>query len=401
MGQNSTANVPSSQGNISSPMQVRQLTATLQRAVSIDKPQLWIVVEQEGGNVQSLRKDLGFEGLAAAAHLGQGTIENTEIAARRAGLEMASIGINFVLGPAADVNVNPLSENIGKRFRSFGANPKLVAAHVLAFSRGLLATKVLPCVRNFPGTGSTVQNFAMPTSAAPNFLQTIPDLAISWQNSELIPYQQGIANQVTVAMQPALVYHRTMDALAPVPLSVAALNGVLRNQLNFKGLIVSPDLRSLQPFYTLEESILQAITAGSDILLISEPAVNPAIQNSGLNMTNINDNKAAQALLNQGLGLLKGQEQNLLTLMQDAEGKNTVDQNLLSKTLLQNNLGTMLGTGFQAQLQPKASTGIATKAEAVYSTLLHLVKSGRISEKRVQESWQRIYAAKKALGLIK
>ncbi len=382
------------QGNIASPTQLRQLTATLQRAVPTNALPLWVAVEHEGGSVQSLRKDLGFEGLAAAAVLGQGTVENTEIAARRAGIEMASMGINFVLGPAGDVNVNALSENIGKRFRSFGPNPAQVTAHVLAFSRGLLATKVLPCLRNFPGTGSVVQGFAMSASTTPNFLQTIPDLAASWQQAESTPYVKSIAQNFGGAMQPALVYHRGYDALYPVPLSQVVLQGILRGHLGFKGIILSPDLRALQPFYSLHDSILLAITAGVDILFISEPAATVAQQDTGMGLNALN-------ILGQGLSAQQGTPQSPMQamekIMQDAKDGKNVDQAALSKALLQNSLGKVLPGAFQAQVKANPLKGRATQAELVYSALLQLVKNGRISEARIRQSWERIQSAKRAI----
>ncbi len=385
------------QGNIASPTQLRQLIATLQHAVPEGSSALWVAVEQEGGTVQSLRRDLGFEGLAAAASLGQGTVENTEIAARRAGIEMASLGINFVLGPAGDVNVNPLSESIGKRFRSFGPSPSQVTAHVQAFTKGLFAAKVLPCIRNFPGTGSVMQGFASSGNTTPNFLQTIPDLAASWQYGELSPYAQSSLQNYGAAIQPALIYHRGYDALYPVPLSQKVLHHVLRGQLGFRGIILSPDLRALQPFYSLQESILLAITAGVDILLVSEPAATMPLQDSFLGLGNL----GALDILGQGLGDESKSDnmQELAEVLQNAKDGQQVDQTALSKALLQNSLGKFLPGAFQATVQSKSQQGIATQAELVYATLLQLVKQGRISEERVRQSWVRIRDAKHSLGL--
>ncbi len=372
------------QGNILSPTQLRMLIASLQHAVPQNASPLFVAVEQEGGAVQSLRKDLGFEGLAAAAYLGQGSAEKTEIAARRAGLEMAGLGINFVLGPAGDVNVNPLSESIGQRFRSFGINEQLVAAHVLAFGKGLLATKVLPCIRNFPGTGSVVRGFlAAPTAfvtqeGTQNFMQSIPDMVGSWQERELFPYKQDI----NYAVQPALIYHRGLDALRPAPLSANILQTILRERLGFQGIILSQDLRTMQAFFSLEDSILQAIQAGTDILLITEPAASIA------NPSPL-----------QGFGPLG--ESNIIT---EILGSGTTENNLasseqLSKKLLQQSLGKVLPGAFQADVRATPTTGLANEATKVYDILLRLVKNGTISTERIVQSWQRIQQAKKQMEL--
>ncbi len=385
----STIKVPlGQQGNIASPAQVRVLIATLQRALPTDAPKLWIGVEHEGGAVQSLRKDLGFDGLAAAAHLGQGSVENTEIAARSAGLEMASLGINFVLGPAGDVNVNPLSENIGKRFRSFGPNAEQVAAHVAAFNKGLTATKTLACIRNFPGTGSVVRGFATASSdGTPNFMESIPDMSASWQERELRPYAKNIKN--IKAIQPALIYNRKVDSLHPVPLSSIFLGQILREQLGFTGLILSQDLRNLQPFFSLEESILQSVLAGSDVLLITEPAASPTQEGlpglGNLGVLGGSKTKVIQEIL--------GAEANNAETDTKQAGKESSPE-ALTKALLQQNLGKVLPGAFQADIKAKPTAGIATQATLVYETLLRLVKSGRIPEARIRQSWQRIQQAK-------
>ncbi len=383
------------QGNIASPTQLRMLVATLQRAVPENAFPLWIAVEQEGGTVQSLRKDLGFEGLAAAAHLGQGSVENTEIAARRAGIEMASLGINFVLGPAGDVNINPLSEDIGKRFRSFGPSPAQVAAHVAAFSKGLSATKVLPCIRNFPGTGSVVRGFNTPAPTAnqgTNFMHSILDMSASWNERELSPYAKNV--KIFGAVQPAFIYLRRFDSLHPAPLSRRILGELLREQLGFNGIVLSQDLRILEPFFSLENSILEAVLAGTDILLITEPAANVQAASS---MPGLGDLGALNALGSLST-LADGKVINEIIGTQSANTSGNSAENI-TKNLLRQSLGKVLPGAFQANVQAKPTAGIATQATLVYTILLKLVQSGRISESRIRQSWQRIHTAKKNLGL--
>ncbi len=366
----SNANAPSQnqapsakQENIYSPNQLRVLTAVLQGSVPQGGLPLFIATEQEGGKVQSLRTDLGFSGLKAAASLGQGTVESTEIAARSAGLEMAGLGINFVLAPAGDINVNPLSEDIGKRFRSFGPNPQGVAGHVIAFGKGLAAAKVLPCLRNFPGTGSRMGGFAASPNVGntKNILYDIPDIGASWQSRELIPYTKAIENGWQGAIQPALVYHRALDALHPASLSRTLVHGILRGRMGFDGIVLSQDMRSLQPQYSLEAGIVQSILAGVDIILISEPAH------------------------------LHAAPQNALPFEELLNGSDD-----LTKQLLKQGLGkAMPGMGFDAMLTQKIQTGHADEATKVYDILLNAVRNGRIPMDNIRASWKRILKAKK------
>ncbi len=373
------------QGNMTSPAQTRQLTATLQRAASESDTgiPLFISVVQEGGLEQSLSQELGFEGLAAAAHLGRGSVEATEIAARRNGLEMAGLGINFAFGPAGDVNINPLSEDIGKRFRSFGSDPQMVAQHVAAFGRGLFAARVVPCMRNYPGTGSFVRGFALSTANAnaPNLLDGLPDVGRTWQNVEMIPYSWNIQHNWPGAIQPALAYVRSVDPLHPAPLSRTLIGGILRGQLAFDGLVVTQDLRALQPFYSIEESVVQAVLAGADIVFVTEPVAVPP--QSAASPMNLFQNSALGTSLDMGLGSHAG------------SGMSDADQvkGLLQQALLKNLPGNM-GSMFGAQLHTRAATGEASMAARAYNALLKSVRDGRIPLERIRASWQRIVRVK-------
>ncbi len=355
------------QENIYSPNQLRVLTASLQGAVSTGDLPLFIAIEHEGGMVQSLRPDLGFAGLSSAARLGQGSVEQTEIAARSAGLEMAGLGINFALAPAGDVNLNPLSDDIGKKFRSFGPNPQNVAAHVLAFGRGLVAARVVPCLRNFPGTGSRMGGFAAQPSidGQQNVLYSIPDIGASWQSRELVPYAKAVEGGWRGAMQPAHVYHRAFDALHPASLSRTLVNGILRGRLGFDGLVLSQDLRALQPIYNLDDAVVQAVLAGADIILVTEPA-----------------HIMAKSGLPAGLDALPLESM--------------LSGNALTKELLKQGLSkAMPDAGFGANLEQKIQTGHADEAAKAYDILLTAVRSGRIPMENIRNSWRRIVKVKK------
>jgi beta-N-acetylhexosaminidase len=244
--------------NIESPAQVRLLTARLQKAAP--RP-LFIAVDQEGGRVQRLKPEHGFEGSPSASALGGGNPSATHQAARRMGLEMAAVGINFDFAPVADLNINPLSPIIGAMQRSFGAEPHRTAAHVLAFGEGLIQAGVAPCLKHFPGHGS----------AREDSHDGLPDISATWQPAELIPFQKAIQAGWTGAVMPGHLYHRSLDALRPASLSAPILNGLLRGKMGFTGVIVSDDMQmgAVTGAYSLEERILFAVEAGVDMLLFS------------------------------------------------------------------------------------------------------------------------------------
>lgn len=257
--------------NVISPPQVRVLTAQLQRAAKEGgQPPLFIAVAQEGGFVQVLHPKKGFEGGAAAAKLGMGTPDATHVAARRMGLEMAALGINVDLAPAGDLNLNPLSPDVGKKFRSFGPGPERTAAHVLAFGQGLAQAGVIPCLTSFPGCGSVMDIMG----GTPVGLR---DISGAWRSMELTPYRRAVENGWPGMIMPADAYHRGLDALYPISLSSRALTGLLRERLGFRGVILSGDLGAQGAQYRLEDALRLAVGAGADVLFLPDDWIGGAV----------------------------------------------------------------------------------------------------------------------------
>ncbi|MDR2695518.1 MAG: hypothetical protein LBC79_03970, partial [Deltaproteobacteria bacterium] len=219
--------------------------------------------------VQRLRPEQGFTGGPAAAALGKGSPEATRRAARRMGLEMAAVGINFDFAPVADLNIKHSGAGIGAMQRSFGANPQRAAAHVIAFGEGLIQAGVAPCLKHFPGQGSA-------GSDSPGVM---PDISATWQPDELIPFQKAIQAGWPGAVMAGHLHHRGLDALRPASLSEPVLNGLLRGKMGFAGVIVSGDMQgdAAAGAYSLEDRILLAVEAGVDILLFGNNSRMPQV----------------------------------------------------------------------------------------------------------------------------
>ncbi|KAF5052092.1 Beta-hexosaminidase [anaerobic digester metagenome] len=242
--------------NIQSPAQVRALTARLQAAA---RTPLFIAVDQEGGRVRRLREEAGFPFSPSARAMGQGTPDETRQEGERAGRLLADLGINLDFAPVADVDVNPASPAIGALERSFSADPETVAAHAVAFSRGLLSHGVLPCLKHFPGHGSAMADSHL----------GLTDISRTWSPAELIPYERLIPLGASPLVMCGHLFLERFDADHPATLSPAVLTGLLRERLGFTGVIVSDDMqmRAITAHYGLEEAVLRAVEAGVDILV--------------------------------------------------------------------------------------------------------------------------------------
>ena len=187
-----------------------------------------------------------------------------EITAR----EARALGIQWVYYPVADVNNNP--DNPVINIRSFGENPQDVAAHVRAFIEGAHSDKknyVLATAKHFPGHGDTA------TDTHVN-LATIAADKERLETLELVPFKAAIQAGVDSIM----TGHIAVPALAPpdlpATLSPAILTGLLRKELDFKGLVITDALEmgGIAQGFSAGEAAVRAMEAGADTLLMpSDP----------------------------------------------------------------------------------------------------------------------------------
>ncbi len=239
----------------------RDLTA---RARACTGRPLLVAVDAEGGQVMRLGPAAGWTATLSHQDLGQaGDLAQTELEARRIGGMLRDAGINWNLAPVIDVGYNPANPVIVGVGRSFGANPKLVAAQARAYIAGMHAAGILTAVKHFPGHGSSVDDshagFVDVTDTAR------PDV-------ELVPYRLLLAEGVVDAVMTAHVFNRHLDAWVPATLSRPTIDGVLRSELGWRGVVVSDDMRmgAIEQHYGAGDAAVRALRAGVDLILIAD-----------------------------------------------------------------------------------------------------------------------------------
>ena len=248
--------------NISSPGQLADLTAALRAAAS---GQILIAADQEGGKVSRLNPAMGFPATRTQAAIGATDDPEVAHAAGKAmGDTMAAVGIDFDLAPVVDVNVDPKNPAIGALGRSFSADPSIVAAMAEAEIRGLHEAGVGSAIKHFPGLGS----------AAANTDFASVDVTKTWTDAELEPYRTLIGLGIPDAIMSAHILDRHRDPDAVASLSSITIDGLLRNQLGWTGVVMTDDLGAvaITDHYTQKEAIARAIEAGNDLLTFANQA---------------------------------------------------------------------------------------------------------------------------------
>jgi len=181
--------------------------------------------------------------------------------ARAIAREARSVGIHVNFAPTVDVNVNPNNPVIGTR--SFGEDPARVARLAVAFVRGTRDGGLLATAKHFPGHGDTDvdSHVGLPVVTASRArLNAV----------ELVPFRASIAAGAELVMSAHIALPAFGgDSATPATLRHDVMTGLLRDSLGFRGLTVTDALsmEGVGKGYTIEESVVQAVKAGSDILL--------------------------------------------------------------------------------------------------------------------------------------
>ena len=245
---------------------VREMNA-LFRSAAPDLPP-FITLDQEGGAVERLTRDVGFKEIPNAASI---AADNAPAAAEDIYAEMArgiaAEGFSVNFGPVADLNTNPDNQIIARFGRAFSSEPDTVIAYNEAFIRAHHAAGLITALKHFPGHGSSTADSH----------EGFVDITRTWEAEELEPYRvligEGLADMVMIGH----LYHADYaddDGETPSSLSPRWIDGVLREDLGFEGVVISDDLEmgAIRDHFTLEETVTKAVRAGMDVLLFSNTA---------------------------------------------------------------------------------------------------------------------------------
>ena len=242
------------------------LTNDLQRRAKIP---LLVASDFESGTGMRLDEGTSFPSAMAIAATGDPKLAYT--AGKITALEARAAGIQWIFAPDADVNDNP--DNPIINIRSFGEDPQSVAEYVTQFVRGVEENGALATAKHFPGHG----NVSVDSHLS---LPTVPGDRAELENTELVPFRAAIAAD-TGAIMPG---HLAVPALDPEPnlpatLSSKMLTGVLRDEMNFHGLIVTDamGMGGITSLVPPGEASVRAVEAGADVLLMP-PVPDAAIE---------------------------------------------------------------------------------------------------------------------------
>lgn len=267
--------------------QMQTLTATANSASTL--PPL-LAIDQEGGDVDRLAQFFGPSPSGATL----GATNNPQKAQAEGVLtaqRLAQLGINVDLAPVVDVGTQ---EGSLDGTRLWGDDPDQVAKMTSAYVDGLQQNGILATLKHWPGIGS------LPYGSDPHKVLPVLDRSINQMNAtDFKSFQDLLENKPAMIMTTHVIVP-SIDPKYPASLSPKLVDGVLRGQLGYQGVIITDQLHmgAIIANYSLNEASVLAILAGNDIIegaydyntaMSMEAYIHAAVQNGRISAERIDD----------------------------------------------------------------------------------------------------------------
>ncbi|MGY4688648.1 beta-N-acetylhexosaminidase [Salibacterium sp. K-3] len=248
-------------GNIENEEQLQQYMNDIKETDAKTDIPLFLGVDEEGGRVSRIPDTI--ENMPAAAVIGNAADEKTagEIG-RLLAEKVKQYGFNMNFAPVLDVNSNPDNPVIGDR--SYGSSPDIVTRLGTAVMQGMKEENVIPVVKHFPGHGDTATDSHVQLPVVDKTREEVEDL-------ELAPFRQAVSEGADMVMTGHLLFP-DVDEKYPASLSKAVITGMLREELNFDGVVVTDDMTmgAITNRYGMAEAAVQSVKAGADMVMTAD-----------------------------------------------------------------------------------------------------------------------------------
>ena len=192
----------------------------------------FLSIDQEGGRVERTENIHNGKKYLSAKYAFEKGLDFLKNQTKEIAVELKSYGLNLNFAPCIDVNTNPDNPIIGER--SFSNITEEVIEAEKIVSKTYLENGILPCVKHFPGHGDANADSHL----------TLPEINMDFETLEkyhIKPFKTAIDNGIQMIMAAHLYVPYFEKNKIPTSLSKNAIS-YLRNNLNYKGVIVSDDM---------------------------------------------------------------------------------------------------------------------------------------------------------------
>ncbi len=247
--------------NIIEPVQLARMCRDIQRlSMKYSGVPMFLAIDQEGGRVARLKEPFtqfpGNEAIGKNTSPEQSALDFAGTTAR----EMSLVGLNMNLAPVLDIAQQDMEAHLVGR--CFSSEPSLVAGLGEIVINALQQGGIMAVAKHFPGLGKA--------NLDPHLNLPIIEVPLEEMNSiHLLPFARVIETEVSAIMSSHAVYP-ALDPGVPATLSQKIITGLLREKMQFKGLVISDDLEmgAISKEIGVPQGVSDAFDAGVDLLLI-------------------------------------------------------------------------------------------------------------------------------------
>jgi beta-N-acetylhexosaminidase len=244
--------------NIKGIQQVRALTASLQTRDFAPHIPLMITTDEEGGDIMNYVDRLYDNYSPTESSLGASNDPRKAYNwGKQAGKDLKGLGFNADLAPVVDVQTVP---NTYEGDRIYSSDPKVVTNMAAAFIDGLHSVGIPDTLKHWPGYGWASAN-------AHDLLPVSNRSLADFERIDFAPYKALISSGRVDMVMPTHVLLTAIDPKMPSSLSPKLINGILRQQLGFQGVVITDAIyMGALSKYSMAERAVLAVLAGNDII---------------------------------------------------------------------------------------------------------------------------------------
>ncbi|QTN01425.1 beta-N-acetylhexosaminidase [Sediminibacillus dalangtanensis] len=289
--------------NLESPEQTSIFLNQLKAENKKNKLPLLLSVDQEGGRISRLPGDI----VKLPSNKWIGQLDKSDFSHRVGeilGKELNEFGFNMNFAPVLDVNSNPDNPVIGDR--SYSDDPKIVSKLGIQTMKGIQSKQVIPVIKHFPGHGDTSVDSHYQLPKVNKTLQQLEKL-------ELIPFRRAIDQGAEVVMIAHILLPH-LDETYPASISKKVITDLLRNRLDYDGLVMTDDMtmEAIIDNFEIGQASVDSVLAGSDVILVAHDyqkavrvidALRTAVENGEISEKRINESVKRIIRLKQQYGL--------------------------------------------------------------------------------------------------
>lgn len=245
--------------NYSSYEEMKNLINKLKEANRDNPIPLFISIDQEGGRVNRMPPEIErIKNARAIAQTGDTELvkESSAIISKL----LLNMGINLNYAPVLDIKRFEDTHAIGNR--SYGENKEDVIKYGIEFMKEMKRQGVITAAKHFPGHGATVKD-------SHYILPVVKKSKEELEKDDMVPFQKAIEEGTDAIMMGHIII-RDIDWRNPASLSRILIQRHLRRKYNYRGLIITDDLKMLaiRLKYTKKKAVTLAINAGNNMVML-------------------------------------------------------------------------------------------------------------------------------------